>query len=225
MNYPEFPDNSPFLHFFSVYVKRFIHRMPFLSNHHYPTRLIMKQAILILASVFAATLTYSQEFSRRPNSNGLIYGDTTMTRLRFVVDSIHLKFKHCDLDRTYYSICQTQAHYINLDTGDIQQAFADIQRGASFEEFIKKNPLSKVDSTILLTITAEESNSHQRFQYYNNEFDEYEGFGIFDFPYEHLDSPSKTGSNEKWVFEYTPKTATYGGEIKAFYLLRAPVAR
>lgn len=92
----------------------------------------MKQSVLLFAIILLGLASYSQrdrpgysredgpgysqgdgpgiEFHTYPN--GLIYNDSTMGRLKFIVDSLQLKFKHCDLTRDYHSVRQGKAHAI-----------------------------------------------------------------------------------------------------------------
>ena len=55
---------------------------------------------------------YYTEFGN--SSNGLIYSDTTIKQLKFIVDSLNLKFKVCDLYKTYYSKLVTLHNYLTL---------------------------------------------------------------------------------------------------------------
>jgi hypothetical protein len=105
----------------------------------------MKQLLLLVAISIAGITSYSQEPEFHIYPNGLIYSDTTMGHLKFIVDSLQLKFKSCDLFRSYYSIRQGRGHSIRLGSGNIKEALADMRQDIDFEDVLKKYPLAKVE--------------------------------------------------------------------------------
>jgi hypothetical protein len=78
----------------------------------------MKQAILSLEITLASLHGHPQTNGLDTGGNGLIYFDATMTQLRRIVDSLQLKFRQCNPDREYFSIPQTSASFISLDTAE-----------------------------------------------------------------------------------------------------------
>ncbi len=105
------------------------------------------KCLVMVASLLTASV-YGQEF--KVHDNGLIYRDTTMSQLRYIVDSLNLKFKNCELDRKYYAKYQAKAHCIRLDTGDIESAREDLQDDISFKAFKKKYPLASIAKNLLI---------------------------------------------------------------------------
>ena len=83
-------------------------------------------------------------------SKGLIYSDATMNILKHLVDSLNLKFKKCEVNKVFYAKKQTLGYYIELDTGNVQQAKIDLEKQMPLEQFIKKYPLAKVEKNVLL---------------------------------------------------------------------------
>jgi hypothetical protein len=72
------------------------------------------------------------------HSNGLIYSSHTVDRLRHIVDSLHIRFKQCPLNRSYFSQTQGKAHFVKLHKGRAGLALQDLHKGISFEAFEKK---------------------------------------------------------------------------------------
>lgn len=106
----------------------------------------MKPTFILLLLCFFHS-SYSQEFET--NSNGLIYSDYTMGRLKYIVDSLNLKFRHCDLSRTYYSQMQGKTTYVEVSQ-NVPQALADMKNGISLNAFIQKYPGAKVTKDLLV---------------------------------------------------------------------------
>src|SRR5689334_2012227 len=87
--------------------------------------------------IFCSCYSFGQEFTT--GQSGLIYSDHTIVQLKHIVDSLNLKFRQCELSRTYYSNMQGRAKYVSLDD-NVQAALTDIKSGISFTEFLKKYP-------------------------------------------------------------------------------------
>lgn len=111
----------------------------------------MKKIPLIILSCLLFTGTFGQvtEFKQYPS--GLMYSDTTMRQLATIIDSLHIKFKSCELHKTYYSIGQAKAHFVQIETGNIRTAKKDIENGIDFEAFVQKYPQAKVERDLLVT--------------------------------------------------------------------------
>jgi hypothetical protein len=89
-----------------------------------------------------------------------MYSEVTMDHLSHIVDSLHLKFRSCDLDRTYYAKTQSIAHYVTLKEGDLTAARRDMSEQLPFEEFVKKYPNAEMEDSLLVT--------KERYQNYDN---------------------------------------------------------
>src|SRR5689334_13841518 len=112
----------------------------------------MFRILFILATLFAtsyATPSFSQEF--RQYSNGLIYNETTMANLRFIVDSMNLKYKKCDPWKKYLSPAQATCNAISLDSANVKKAMTDIKSGISFDDFCTKYPKAEIEKQLLVT--------------------------------------------------------------------------
>lgn len=123
---------------------------------------------ILLISFFSASLLAAQcqdpntrgEFAS--NTNGLMYSDDDMRSLRFIVDSLNLRFKSCDLDRTYYSYPQTRHYYVYFKStnNDLKQIVEDIERNVDFHELVSryKAYVKDLDSGRLIIRSKKEEN-------------------------------------------------------------------
>lgn len=78
----------------------------------------------------------SAEFGQ--SENGLIYGPKTIQQLRYIVDSLNLKFKVCEANPVYHSISQTSGHYVSMSGPDCKKARKDLEGGMSLLDFVMK---------------------------------------------------------------------------------------
>lgn len=83
-------------------------------------------------------------------SNGLIYSDSTMKKLEFIVDSLNIKFRSCNFNTTYYSNYQATAHFIRFKDKNIEEPIKDLKNNIKLDEFLKKYPKATVDSNLLV---------------------------------------------------------------------------
>ena len=172
----------------------------------------MKALILVL--LLAA---HSAAFSQRPEFakfNGLIYPDSTITRLKHVVDSLNLKFKVCELHKVYQSRQQAKAHHISLEKGRIREARKDMEAKMPFELFIKKYPKAKVHKQLLVI-------KEPYFPDDDKEVTELTGISLSDEEFSvHLkDKLPETNQslNGTWLYRYYEKTGFMDESIDAFY--------
>jgi len=116
----------------------------------------MKQLTLLLAILFVADSCHgqAQEFKQAGEfkiySRGLMYSDTTMRQLEFIVDSLNIKFRACDLSKAYYSKYQSKAHFVELEKGKIKEAKMDMENNISFADFAQKYPNASIDKDLLV---------------------------------------------------------------------------
>jgi hypothetical protein len=74
-------------------------------------------------------------------SNGLIYDNLTMKKLSTIVDSLNIKFRMCDLTRSYFSLLQGLVTHVNIPS---KEALKLIRRNLSLEEYLKAYPENSV---------------------------------------------------------------------------------
>lgn len=113
----------------------------------------MKNTILTFVLLFCAITGICQRAEFTKFANGLIYDDTTISRLKHIVDSLHIRYRRCDMNRTYYSMPQAKGFYLKMTSGNFKEAYNDIQNNISLEDFYKKYPSAVIDSNQLITIS------------------------------------------------------------------------
>jgi hypothetical protein len=185
----------------------------------------MKQTLIIVLVMAHAITGYGRQTEFPTYSNGLIYDDTTMTRLKFIVDSLNLKFKKCDLTKNYYAIPQVTGHYIRMETGDVLAAWADIQQDISYEDFVKKYPAAVKDSNVLITVTEAVNYKKQKEIVYHDQTSNI----YIDMLKDSIgkathDKYGARGNNNRWVYIYSKPYSATKRSIIAFYIPRPPAS-
>lgn len=134
-----------------------------------------------------------------------------MKQLEFIVDSLNIKFRTCDLNKTYYSKYQAKAHFVNLEKSSIKEAQKDMANNIAFEDYIKKYPKSTIDKDLLVV----------KFKYKN-----YQDKAIVEFSSiikEHkIDIEERPDLYTKsvkgtWVFDYWEGGSYTDESIRGFY--------
>ncbi len=187
----------------------------------------MKPLILLLSLSLCAITSYSQraEFTIYPN--GLLYNDTTISRLRSIADSLQQHFDGSPLGRDYYAFRQGRGHYIRMTTGDVEAAVADIRQGIGYEDFVRKYAAAKVDYFVLATERDVKDDYHHLTiaEYTDELYDGPVNDAYFRISYNvhgeiAAESGEKAGENGKWVFHTTYPPGHSTEELRAFYFLQ-----
>lgn len=176
----------------------------------------MKQLTIIIF-LFFGTTCFSQDTEFGKYNNGLIYSDTTIKQLKFIVDSLNLKFKVCDLSKVHLSKFQAKAHFISLERGNIAEAKKDIEANILFDSFVKKYPKSELEQELLVV-----QSKHKNYQGKNVvQFTSLELNNKYDHSFNFEENLSKYNQplKGKWVFKYYPKTKYSKESIEAFYFI------
>ena len=150
------------------------------------------------------------------SENGLIYGDTTIRQLKFIVDSLNLKFKVCELNKPYLAMPQARAHYIFIEKSAALNARKDIDSSISFSDFLKKYPSCKVEKDLLVIKSGYKKEDKQV-----TSFNSVELNGKYDHEIEMTDHPAQFQApvNGKWVYTYNTKSEYSDQSIEAFYFV------
>lgn len=176
----------------------------------------MAKPILIILLSLVFTTSFAQNKSEfETYKNGLIYSETTMKTLQHLVDSLNLKFKRCELNKVFYTKPQTIGHYIQLDTGQIQQAKFDLENNIPLEAFIQKYPLARVEKNVLLI----------KYKYADRQNKENIVFhkvglgkeGNLEVEFDIEKRPFNQPCKNTWVFQHDEKTEYSKEEIRGFY--------
>lgn len=170
--------------------------------------------MLVLALVLS-TPCLSQETEFGASHNGLIYADTTVHRLKFIVDSLNLKFKVCELNRVYLSKPQAIANFIFMDSGNIKSAVNDLKENMPYEDFILKYDKSKATKDLLVV-------KFKYKDYGDKDVVEFRSIGL-DEKLEHSCTSDKAITTYdkplkgRWVYMYFEKSQYSKESLRAFY--------
>jgi hypothetical protein len=171
----------------------------------------MKKLIFLLSLLLNSLNSAGQWTEFQVHANGFIYSDTTMKQLEQIVDSLNIKFRTCDFNKTYYSSYQAKGHYIRLAEGDLKAAKADMLAGMSLPDFVKKYPTT--------TVNPEELIIRSSYVDYENK----EMIRFISYPLEQrlsIKSAPQYLINElqgKWVVDYWSKSKYNDAKLMAFY--------
>ncbi|HKO81076.1 MAG TPA: hypothetical protein VJU78_11810, partial [Chitinophagaceae bacterium] len=167
----------------------------------------MNRALLTTASFFLFISCKGQPNSVRGefanHSNGLMYNDKDMKSLRFIVDSLNLRFKTCDLNKIYYAYQQTSVYYITFKSADnnLKKIIEQIESKTGFYQLVSAFPsyISHIDSTELFIRTNTGSDEEGYYYLQGNPGSGYEQV--------RLDKKNSSLSNiiNDWVYDYSPK--------------------
>lgn len=173
----------------------------------------MKCYSKFIAFFLLSSLCYSQERGMKHYSSGLLYSDTTMKQLEFIVDSLNLKFRTCELSKTYYSKSTVRANYLVLKGERVQQAMEDMKHQISFEAFLVKYPDSEFKKDQYVVKYAYRNYKDQEIVEYDNVL----STGNIKISYE----PKQYHQAVKgqWIFDYFPGSEYNDETIRAFYFL------
>lgn len=178
----------------------------------------MKNSALICLIILFSGYAYTQPPEFTTYSNGLIYNESTMDKLRFIVDSLNLSFQSCDLNKTFYSQSQTTGHYFHLSGDRVREAQEDIKANISFAKFQEKYPEASIRSDLLLV----------KFEY-----EDYKGRDVVEiseislgehYGYDHrMDKKSpllKGDLSNPWLLLHTKKSDHWEESVQGFYVTR-----
>jgi hypothetical protein len=132
---------------------------------------MIKLTRIFIFGILFVNQVFSQNGEFKVYPNGLIYSEQAMSKLGKVVDSLNLKFKRCDLNKTFYAQHQVIGHLVRLDTGNIEAAKIDMERNMPFDVFCKKYPNAKIEKNVLIRRL-------KYMNYYNQQVIEIEHFDL-----------------------------------------------
>lgn len=150
--------------------------------------------------------------------NGLIYSEKSVVKLKHIVDSLNLKFKVCEFNKTFLSCAQTKANFVRLEKKDVLSAKKDLENNISYLEFKAKYPKATFEENLIVLKS-----------YYTN----YNKVESVDFSslqlgktqnevitsnQKNIDS-YKNNFKGKWVFEFQEKTEYSKESLSAFYFI------
>jgi hypothetical protein len=150
--------------------------------------------------------------------NGLIYSENAVVKLKHIVDSLNLKFKVCEFNKTFLSCAQTKANFVRLEKNDVLKAKKDLENNISYLEFKAKYPKAAFEENLVVLKS-----------YYTN----YNNVESVDFSslqlgktqnevitcnQKNIDS-YKNNFKGRWVLEFQEKTEYSKESLSAFYFI------
>lgn len=172
--------------------------------------------LLILSVITLCFKCYSQnEF--KISKNGLIYSDSAISKLKYVVDSLNLKFKYCDLNKAFMSSFQGQGHFITIQGKHTAAAKVDIDNDISYQHFIEKYNKAEKDENLLITKYYYTNWSNEKLLRISNIRlnKKYPNYFNLDSNDQFYDNSNKG----KWVYKHYPKAKDSEEWLNAFYLI------
>ncbi len=107
------------------------------------------RASLIFLFLLLKNFSFAQNGEFKTFENGLIYNPITMTKLSKIVDSLQLKYRFCEVGRTYRARYQAVGSFVRI-SNNVDKAENDIFMGDNLEKFLEKNPKAYVERDLLL---------------------------------------------------------------------------
>jgi hypothetical protein len=176
----------------------------------------MKKIIVLALCLIVSLIANAQESEFVAHSNGLIYSETTMSKLTSIVDSLNLKYLSCELNKTYLGKAQTVGHSIKLEQGNISEVIIDLENNISYENFKEKYAKAEIMENVLVV----------RFQYQNykgkdiiefSEIDVGDGYGM-EISFDKQLDDYKEDLKSPWIYHHIKKTDYWEESINIFYL-------
>lgn len=139
------------------------------------------------------------------NTNGLMYNDADMNQLRFIVDSLNLKFKTCPLNKVYYSCPQAKVYYVLFKSSDndLLEIKNDINSNFQFNVIIQKYSayINILDTSEILIRTNSKDKNDEYYYLQGNPFNGYDGFYWDKKKYSKKDQSFV----DHWMYDYSAK--------------------
>ncbi len=171
--------------------------------------------LTVLCLMLAAATAASQEFEEF--ENGLMYDESTMARLEYIVDSLNLMFKQCDPNSSYRSLPQAECHYVRIEGRDARRARSDIENGMQFEDLLNKYSTATVQRNLPVVVSHYEA--------YRGESSREFSSMPFESPYFHkiVEEGRRYSFNfslgDSLIFDYDAPTAYSTESLRAFYFI------
>jgi hypothetical protein len=186
----------------------------------------MKYTILIVVLLISARAAFTQhqrpEYSRY--TNGLLYEDTMLTRLKRIADDRHTQYRKST--QSYYSVPQVIGQVVTYRSDNVKEAITDMHNNISLEDFVKKYPQTTIrDSNVLIVLLNWEYEGKKELRYtlYPDSTMEhnFKYIGLNADSAEVIHKSSRGGircRTGNWVYEYWEAGKDHGESLSAYYL-------
>lgn len=168
-----------------------------------------------LVAIYFLTSFAQSEF--QVYENGLIYSPTAMKQLHHIVDSLNIKFRRCEFNKTFYSKPQARAHYIEVSGAQARIVLQELKDGIDWTELKKKYSFDTKYEDLLVV----------KHQYRDDDEDEVTklssispGEGNNKNVFMKIESSKYYGTGRaQWVWQYGEKSDYSDESLDAFYFL------
>jgi len=174
-------------------------------------------AIFVFIILFCIHLN-AQNNEFKVYNNGLIYSENSVAKLKHIVDSLNLKFKVCEFNKTFLSCAQIKANYIRLEKSNVLEAKKDLENNISYSEFKAKYPKANFDENLVVVKSLYTN-------YENIESVEFSSLELGKSQSQRIISTQKNVDSYKhnfkgkWIFDFQEKTKYSEASVEAFYFV------
>jgi hypothetical protein len=136
------------------------------------------------------------------NTNGLMYNDSDMQALRFIVDSLNIRFKTCDLNKTFYGYPQAKVYRASFRSkkNDLKEIIRDLNDTTDFYELIRKYS-SFFENSDTTDILIQYGPNENKYTYLEGS----PGEGYDNLYLEEKDELEDFTKGKKWIYSYSAK--------------------
>ncbi|OIQ17316.1 MAG: hypothetical protein BM557_08885 [Flavobacterium sp. MedPE-SWcel] len=157
------------------------------------------------------TLSFAQSNEFAKDGNGLIYSDEAIKGLKYVVDSLNLKFSVCEA-KTYYALPQGKIDYISFGGKEVASVKIDIDNGLSPIEIERKYDSLYVENSLVVRHIYKDYDNEDvlYFEVLNEE-------GDYSLTFKGAEFEKYNNVKRGWIYNYS-KSSKYSPEsITAIY--------
>ncbi|PZR26425.1 MAG: hypothetical protein DI535_14235 [Citrobacter freundii] len=174
--------------------------------------------LFAIVSMQLPRTSFAQSSEFIHHENGLIYSPKTIGQLKYIVDSLNLKFKVCNADPVYFAKAQTIGHFVSLRGAACKALKKDMEQGKTLAELRNKyKDLNIVEN--ICVIRYRDTNPAGK------DFIGFRSIGMNAHAEQHLSFHSGLNKYEgalagKWVVDYEPRSYGFPRELEAFFITR-----
>ncbi|WP_163409646.1 hypothetical protein [Flavobacterium ajazii] len=170
-------------------------------------------AFLILMSLNLS----AQNTEFKVYDNGLIYSENSVNKLKHIVDSLNLKFKVCEFNKTFFAFSQAKANYVELEKSDAVKAKKDLEKGISYSELKAKYPKADFkEDLIIIKSTYTNHKNDERVEFSSLSLGKGNNEESITENKKNVDA-YKNSFKGKWLFVFHDKTSYSKETVQAFY--------
>jgi hypothetical protein len=175
----------------------------------------MKNPILFVALLLIPLLVPAQDENPDNGQTKLLYSEGTMKQLHHIVDSLNLKFRSCELSRTYYSLPQAKGHFVYIDSVDLKAVEKLLKTQPNIQTFAAAYPNAEIDKDLLLMkALTEDYDDKECVEFFSVEVGRQFSERIWIYGHPEIMNQKMQG---KWVFRRKEADEYNAASLTAFY--------